>query len=265
METNTLNKCPVCDGRGIVSNGFYNTITGYGTTNSITPDKCRSCDGVGVIHAVPTPHHPKDKITFHINHNPDDWEVEVKDGCYTLTRKKPTTVDDVKLDYEVVEYQSSDGKIRWWSGTPNITKEFSIARVKRLSDNEIVSIGDFDSIFGKVTRMIVWKHTIKITYNDDMNCYNFLEVFKKKPTSTTVEDDGIHFWNHIKMKDDGTFVEAPKHEEKKKLALMNELKKCSDSPYYFMTKYYQVNGKPFQPTRSEEDFNMWIKLLTKQS
>ena len=38
----------------------------------------------------------KEKITFHIDHNPDDWEVEVKDGCYTLTRKKPTTVDDVK-------------------------------------------------------------------------------------------------------------------------------------------------------------------------
>lgn len=37
----------------------------------------------------------------------------------------------------------------------------------------------------------------------------------KKPTSITVEDDGIHFWNHIKMKDDGTFVEAPKHEEEK--------------------------------------------------
>lgn len=84
----------------------------------------------------------------------------------------------------------------------------------------------------------------------------------KKPTSTTVEDDGIHFWNHIKMKDDGTFVEAPKHEEEKKLALMNELKKCSDSPYYFMTKYYQVNGKLFTTILDEQSFNAYFKAVT---
>lgn len=46
--------------------------------------------------------HPKDKIIFHIEHNPDDWEVEVKDGCYTLNRKKPTstTVEAPKHEEE---------------------------------------------------------------------------------------------------------------------------------------------------------------------
>ena len=44
--------------------------------------------------------HPKDKITFHIDHNPDDWEVEVKDSCYTLTRKK--TVEAPKHEEEKI-------------------------------------------------------------------------------------------------------------------------------------------------------------------
>lgn len=39
-------KCPVCDGRGTVSAGFYSP-GGYAWTTS--PEKCRACDGTGVI------------------------------------------------------------------------------------------------------------------------------------------------------------------------------------------------------------------------
>ncbi len=41
--------CPVCHGNGKVPNGFYNQVGGHGGTSDITPEKCQSCDGKGVI------------------------------------------------------------------------------------------------------------------------------------------------------------------------------------------------------------------------
>ena len=41
--------CPVCYGNGKVSNGFYNSTSGHWSTTDVTPEKCRSCDGSGVI------------------------------------------------------------------------------------------------------------------------------------------------------------------------------------------------------------------------
>jgi len=35
----------------------------------------------------------------------------------------------------------------------------------------------------------------------------------------------------------------------------NEIKKCKDSPYYFYTTYFTVDGKPATTRHSEEDFN----------
>jgi hypothetical protein len=44
--------CPVCCGNGLVPNGFYNTVSGLGSTTSITPETCRSCNGTGVVFAA---------------------------------------------------------------------------------------------------------------------------------------------------------------------------------------------------------------------
>ena len=42
--------CPVCQGKGLVANGFYSAIgVQTWTTSSITPEKCKSCDGEGII------------------------------------------------------------------------------------------------------------------------------------------------------------------------------------------------------------------------
>lgn len=41
-------KCPVCDGKGVVPHGFYNTSPYFSSTN-IAPETCRSCYGQGVI------------------------------------------------------------------------------------------------------------------------------------------------------------------------------------------------------------------------
>lgn len=44
-------KCPVCDGRGYVSNNFYNVtpnVENY-NTNSTSMEICRSCKGTGIV------------------------------------------------------------------------------------------------------------------------------------------------------------------------------------------------------------------------
>jgi DnaJ-class molecular chaperone len=41
-------KCPVCKGRGVVPQGFYNFSRG-GTTTEIPPETCKSCSGKGVV------------------------------------------------------------------------------------------------------------------------------------------------------------------------------------------------------------------------
>ena len=44
--------CPVCGGNGLVPNGFYNTLSGIGSTTSTTPETCRSCNGTGVVWSI---------------------------------------------------------------------------------------------------------------------------------------------------------------------------------------------------------------------
>lgn len=46
-------KCPVCDGSGIVRQGFYfvppNGGSGEFCSSSTGPEKCRACNGSGII------------------------------------------------------------------------------------------------------------------------------------------------------------------------------------------------------------------------
>jgi len=47
-------KCPVCDGKGLVPNGYYSAIgVDSWTSASTTPEECKSCDGKGYI-IIPT-------------------------------------------------------------------------------------------------------------------------------------------------------------------------------------------------------------------
>lgn len=36
---------------------------------------------------------------------------------------------------------------------------------------------------------------------------------------------------------------------------LKELNKCKASPYYFATKYLNINGKPFETNYTEKEFN----------
>lgn len=49
-----LCRCPVCNGKGLVPNGFYRKTTGAWATADLTPEKCRSCDGKGYVEWIPT-------------------------------------------------------------------------------------------------------------------------------------------------------------------------------------------------------------------
>lgn len=44
-----LHVCPVCNGNGLVPNGFYNQTSGNWYSTDITPDTCKSCNGTGII------------------------------------------------------------------------------------------------------------------------------------------------------------------------------------------------------------------------
>jgi len=48
ITTGKPHKCPVCEGSGIVPSGFY-LKTGDSWTSNTTSEKCRACDGKGII------------------------------------------------------------------------------------------------------------------------------------------------------------------------------------------------------------------------
>lgn len=41
--------CPVCNGKGLVPNGFYNVGTNEHYSSNCSPETCRSCNGKGYI------------------------------------------------------------------------------------------------------------------------------------------------------------------------------------------------------------------------
>ncbi len=44
--------CPVCNGKGLVPNGFYRAVgSNTWSATSIDPEKCRSCWGSGIVWA----------------------------------------------------------------------------------------------------------------------------------------------------------------------------------------------------------------------
>ena len=42
-------RCPVCNGSGLVPNGFYMQTGGHWPTTSTIPETCRSCGGTGIV------------------------------------------------------------------------------------------------------------------------------------------------------------------------------------------------------------------------
>jgi hypothetical protein len=40
--------------------------------------------------------------------------------------------------------------------------------------------------------------------------------------------------------------------------ILDEIKKCQESPYYFATTYLKVNNKPFITPLSERQFNQYF-------
>ncbi len=42
-------KCPVCNGNGLVPNGFYSNTSGMWSGSSAVTEECRSCNGKGIV------------------------------------------------------------------------------------------------------------------------------------------------------------------------------------------------------------------------
>lgn len=42
-------RCPICGGNGLVPTGFYEQTSGQWSVGSAEPEKCRSCDGTGMV------------------------------------------------------------------------------------------------------------------------------------------------------------------------------------------------------------------------
>lgn len=45
----TPHRCPICGGNGLVSGAFYTSLLGCGGTSTNVTDKCRQCDGQGIL------------------------------------------------------------------------------------------------------------------------------------------------------------------------------------------------------------------------
>lgn len=100
--------CPVCEGRGIVSNSFYLYPAGQEVlSSSIKPEKCRSCQGKGMLvepekikeFDIDTPK----KLTLEPNNfrvNSKGWK---KKNCQGVTSK-------INPKGDIVEYVSGVSK-----------------------------------------------------------------------------------------------------------------------------------------------------------
>lgn len=45
----SVQRCPVCEGKGTVAPGFYSHVSDRYVTMPLVPTTCRSCDGKGYI------------------------------------------------------------------------------------------------------------------------------------------------------------------------------------------------------------------------
>lgn len=67
-------KCPVCGGRGLVPNGFYNITDDSYYTNSTSAEPCKTCHGTGIVWE------PVNDIPFITGLTTEDSKI----GCNTV-------------------------------------------------------------------------------------------------------------------------------------------------------------------------------------
>jgi hypothetical protein len=65
-------RCPVCNGTGLVPNGFYRAIgVDSWSTADTTPETCRSCNETGIVYGEET-----DTNGFRINYEAVEDEIQ---------------------------------------------------------------------------------------------------------------------------------------------------------------------------------------------
>lgn len=78
-------KCPICNGKGIVSGGFYKSVNEYCSTTNVT-ETCQQCGGCGIIWGNEDSLEPCDECApkenpFLCSNYPHNFVV-VKNGLY---------------------------------------------------------------------------------------------------------------------------------------------------------------------------------------
>ena len=48
----TQQKCPICNGNGIVPGGFYTSCRGSMSISTVCTEPCRNCEGMGVVYVT---------------------------------------------------------------------------------------------------------------------------------------------------------------------------------------------------------------------
>ena len=46
----TQQRCPICEGHGIVSGGFYTSLAGCGGASTVSTEQCKNCNGQGIVY-----------------------------------------------------------------------------------------------------------------------------------------------------------------------------------------------------------------------
>ena len=111
----TPHKCPVCEGRGNVPSGFYDSPTmihEYPPTSTVsTTETCKSCNGQGILwdsNSSPTPDHTPWVSPGDGNPTYPPFEITWKNSGFDNTDNPPCEITRIPTD--MLSYLSRDDR-----------------------------------------------------------------------------------------------------------------------------------------------------------
>ena len=95
-------RCPVCMGKGLVPNSFYATTSGIGsTTQTFLPEKCRTCNGAGVI--LPSYFHAQKIADKMVSERLREELIRWEEYCDDLIPNMPVASDEKEITIAMID------------------------------------------------------------------------------------------------------------------------------------------------------------------